>query len=221
MTIRVLVVDDQQLIRQGLVAILRARDDIDIVGDAADGTAAVRLAAEVRPDVVLMDLRMPQMDGVTATGLITALPNPPRVLVLTTYDSDDEVYDALRAGASGFLLKDVDRQALLEAVRSVARGDTALAPSVTRRVVEQILARPRPAMDLPVVLDVLSRRETEILKLVAEGLSNVEIADRLVVSETTVKTHVGNLLGKLGLRNRVQAVVLAYETGLVRPKSTA
>jgi DNA-binding NarL/FixJ family response regulator len=215
-TIRVVVVDDQQLVRAGFAAILDARDDIEVVGEAADGREAVGLVSQYAPDVVLMDLRMPTMDGVAATREITSLFPATRVLVLTTYDTDDEVFAALRAGASGYLLKDVDRHTLLDAVRATARGDNSLAPSVARRLVDHVVAHPDVGVRPP-SLTALSPREVEVLQLVAAGLSNVEIAERLVVSETTVKTHVGSILTKLDLRNRVQAVVVAYEAGLVRP----
>jgi DNA-binding NarL/FixJ family response regulator len=217
MTVRVVVVDDQRLVREGLTAILSARADIEVVGEAADGAEAVALAGATRPDVVLMDLRMPGVDGVTATALLTALPEAPRVLVLTTYDTDDDVFRALRAGASGFLLKDVRREELVAAVRAVADGDRVLAPDVTRRVIERAVSRPEAAASASPPLTVLSRRETEVLRLVALGLSNAEIAQCLVLGETTVKSHVGSVLLKLGLRNRVQAVVAAYEQGLVVP----
>jgi DNA-binding NarL/FixJ family response regulator len=217
MTIRVVIVDDQHLVRAGFAAILSARDDIVVVGEAADGDTAVAVAAATSPDVVLMDLRMPGVDGVAATERLAALADPPRVLVLTTYDTDDDVFRALRAGATGFLLKDVQRDVLVEAVRSVSRGDSLLSPTVTRRLIEHSLSRPDSAPVSAGALDALSPRENEILRLVAGGLSNAEIADRLVIGETTVKTHVGSILTKLGLRNRVQAVVTAYEHGLVGP----
>jgi len=217
MTIRVVIVDDQHLVRAGFAAILSARDGIEVVGEAADGAEAVAVAEATSPDVVLMDLRMPGTDGVAATAQLVAMADPPRVLVLTTYDTDDDVFRALRAGATGFLLKDLHREDLVEAVRSVARGDSLLSPTVTRRLIEHALSLPDAARGTGRPLDALSPRENEILRLVAGGLSNAEIADRLVIGETTVKTHVGSILTKLGRRNRVQAVVTAYENGLVSP----
>jgi DNA-binding NarL/FixJ family response regulator len=215
--IRVLVADDQALVRGGFRMILESRDDVEVVGEAADGAEAVELTAELDPDVVLMDVRMPGVDGLTATRRIVASGAGARVLVLTTYDVDDSVYAALRAGASGFLLKDVRPVELVEAVRVVARGDALLAPSVTRRLLDRFVqALPGPS---PRVLDVLTGREREVLRLVALAMSNAEIAARLVLTEATVKTHVSAVLRKLGLRDRVQAVVLAYEVGLVRPRS--
>jgi DNA-binding NarL/FixJ family response regulator len=212
--IRVLLADDQSLVRAGFRMILRAEPDIDVVGEAADGRAAVDRARELAPDVVLMDIRMPVLDGITATRLLTALEPAPRVLVLTTFDLDEYVYESLRAGASAFLLKDAPEQQLLAAVRVVADGGSLFAPSVTRRLVEQFARRQAPA---PRALAELTTREQEVLRLVARGRSNAEIAAELVVSAHTAKTHVASILRKLDLRNRVQAVVLAYETGLVRP----
>jgi DNA-binding NarL/FixJ family response regulator len=215
--IRVVVADDQVLVRSGLRMILGQEPDIEIVGEAADGEGAVRLCAEARPDVVLMDVRMPGLDGIDATRAVTAAEDPPRVLVLTTFDLDDVVYDALRAGASGFLLKDAPEERLTTAIRVVADGGSLFAPSVTRRLIEEFSRRsPRTP---PVSLDSLTVRETEVLEQVARGLSNAEIAVALFVTENTVKTHVARLLMKLGVRDRVQAVVLAYESGLVRPGS--
>jgi DNA-binding NarL/FixJ family response regulator len=221
MTIRVVVADDQQIVRDGFGALLATQPDIDVVGDAADGHEAVQVCRRQRPDVVLMDVRMPVMDGIEATRQLTADgENGPRVLVLTTFDLDDYVYDALRAGASGFLLKDVTASALFDAVRVVAAGEALLAPAVTRRLIgEFVRLRPAPA-HTPDRLRELTPRETEVLRLVAEGLSNGEIAARLVVSEETVKTHVSRVLMKLGVRDRTQAVVAAYESGLVVPRST-
>lgn len=215
--IRVLVADDQALVRGGFRMILEARDDLDVVGEAADGVEAVDLTASLNPDVVLMDVRMPTVDGLEATRRIVTSGSPARVLVLTTYDVDDSVYAALRAGASGFLLKDVRPAELVEAVRVIARGDALLAPSVTRRLLDRFVDTfPAPS---PRALDALTSREVEVLRLVALALSNAEIAEHLVLTEATIKTHVSAILRKLGLRDRVQAVVLAYEVGLVRPRS--
>ncbi len=213
---RVLLADDQALMRTGFRLILEAEDDIVVAGEAADGEEAVLKAARVRPDVVLMDIRMPRMDGIEATRRITAAPGAPRVLVLTTFDLDDYVYGALRAGASGFLLKDAPPEELIHALHVVAAGDALLAPGVTRRLLEEFAARPDPGAAPPPV-EGLTEREREVLVLVARGLSNAEIADELVVGETTVKTHVGRVLQKLHLRDRIQAVVYGYEAGLVRP----
>ena len=215
--IRVVVADDQALVRSGLRMILSSEDGIDLVGEAADGQTAVALCAREHPDVVLMDVRMPGLDGIEATRAVTAVEDPPRVLVLTTFDLDDVVYDALRAGASGFLLKDAPEDRLTTAIRVVADGGSLFAPSVTRRLIEQFS---RHAPRAPAgALDALTERETEVLEQVARGLSNAEIAGALFVSENTVKTHVARVLMKLGVRDRVQAVVLAYESGLVRPGS--
>ncbi len=219
MTVRVMVVDDQAMVREGFSALLGAQQDIEVVADAADGREAVRLAARLTPDVVLMDIRMPVLDGIEATRQITAMAYEPRpkVLVLTTFDLDDYVYEALRAGASGFLLKDAKGSELVQAVRVVADGDGLLAPSVTRRLIAEFARRPAASSARPARLSELTPRETEVLQLIAGGLSNGEIAAELVLSEQTVKTHVGRVLAKLGLRDRAQAVVLAYESGLVRP----
>lgn len=218
--IRVLLVDDQPLLRTGFRMILETEPDIAVVGESGDGEAAVSDSRALQPDVVLMDIRMPRMDGVIATRLITgsARDKAPRVLVLTTFDLDEYVVEALRAGASGFLLKDVPAEDLVDAIRVVAAGDAVVAPSVTRRLLDQFASR-LPATDAPTPagLTHLTEREREVLKLVARGLSNAEIAAELVVSETTVKTHVGNMLTKLGVRDRVQAAVYAYESGLVQP----
>jgi DNA-binding NarL/FixJ family response regulator len=215
--IRVLVVDDQALVRAGFVKLLEPEPDLRIVGEAGDGYEAVEAAVRARPDVVLMDIRMPRLDGIEATRRLRAQPRAPRVLVLTTYDLDEYVFEALKAGASGFLLKDAPAEQLVAGIRLVAAGDALLAPSITRRLIEEFARRPTPPPEGPVELAELTGREREILTLIARGLTNAEIAADLVVGESTVKTHVGNILMKLGLRDRVQAVVLAYETGLVRP----
>jgi len=215
--LRVLVADDQELVRAGFCVILEAAG-FTVAGEAADGGAAVALAASERPDVVLMDVRMPVMDGLEATRRIAASgADAPKVVILTTFDLDDYVYEALRAGASGFLLKDAPRADLVAAIRVAAAGDALLAPSVTRRLIEAFAARPAAVAPSPSRLASLTPRERDILMLVARGLSNTEIASDLVVSEATVKTHVGHLLAKLGLRDRVQAVILAYETGAITP----
>ena len=219
--IRVLVVDDQELVRAGFCVILDTADGIAVAGEAADGAAAVAQAAALQPDVVLMDVRMPGMDGLEATRLITAGPavpaGPPKVVMLPTFDLDDYGYEALRAGASGFLLKDSPRADLIAAVRAAAAGDALLAPSVTRRLIEAFARRPAQTAPSPSRLATLTARERDVLLLLARGGSNAEIAAALFVSEATVKTHVGNLLAKLSLRDRVQAVILAYETGVVVP----
>ena len=216
--IRVLVVDDQELVRLGFCVILDAADGITVVGEAANGEAAVSQVAAHAPDVVLMDIRMPGMDGLEATRVITrGEAPPPKVVMLTTFDLDDYVYEALRAGASGFLLKDSPRHDLIAAVRAAAAGDALLAPSVTRRLIEAFARRPPETSPSPSQLASLTARERDVLLLLARGRSNAEIASVLFVSEATVKTHVGNLLAKLGLRDRVQAVILAYETGIVVP----
>jgi DNA-binding NarL/FixJ family response regulator len=219
-TIRVVVADDQDIVRAGFSALLDTQPDIKVVGSAGDGAEAVRVCREHEPDVVVMDVRMPVMDGIEATRKLTsANDGGPRVLVLTTFDLDEYVYDALRSGASGFLLKDAAAERLFDAVRVVAAGEALLAPAVTRRLIGEF-ARLRPApAPLPDQLEELTPREIEVLRLVAEGLSNAEIAERLVVSEETVKTHVSRVLTKLGLRDRTQAVVMAYESGLVVPSS--
>jgi DNA-binding NarL/FixJ family response regulator len=217
--IRTLVADDQQVVREGFAALLGTQDDMTVVASAADGSEAVALSAEHRPHVVLMDVRMPVMDGIEATREIAATgEDGPRILILTTFDLDDYVYDALQAGASGFLLKDVPAESLFEAVRVIASGEALLAPTITRRLIAEF-ARMRPRQVRPEALADLTPRETEILGLVAEGLSNREIAERLVLSDETVKTHVSHVLRKLGLRDRAQAVVIAYETGLVVPRT--
>jgi DNA-binding NarL/FixJ family response regulator len=218
-TIRVVVADDQEVVRAGFAALLETQADVTVVGTAADGEEAVRVCAEHRPDVVLMDVRMPTMDGIEATRRIASADGGPRVLVLTTFDLDEYVYDALGAGASGFLLKDAAAETLFEAVRVVAAGEALLAPAITRKLIGEF-ARLRPRLPpRPDLLRELTPRETEVLRHVAEGLSNAEIAARLVVSEETVKSHVSRMLTKLGLRDRAQAVVVAYESGLVAPRA--
>ncbi|MER6467361.1 response regulator transcription factor [Streptomyces collinus] len=216
--IRVLVADDQQMVRQGFTVLLNTKPDIEVVGQAVDGRDAVAKGAELAPDVVLMDIRMPELGGIEATRLITADHPGIRVLVLTTFDLDEYVYEALRAGAAGFLLKDASADQLAEAVRVVAAGDALLAPGITRRLIAEFSrldGSPRPPLRQRV--GELTERETEVLALIAQGMSNAEIAGRLVVAEQTVKTHVGRILVKLGLRDRTQAAVFAYESGLVRP----
>ncbi|MGW4647977.1 response regulator [Kitasatospora sp. NPDC004289] len=232
MTIRVIIVDDQAMVRAGFAALLNAQSDIDVVGDAADGKQALEVSGRTHPDVVLMDVRMPEMDGLEAARRLLDPPSSPpsarrgpagvvhrpKVLMLTTFDVDDYVYEALRAGASGFLLKDAPPADLIAAVRVVAAGEALLAPSVTRRLIEDFARnRPAPRRDRKLQLNGLTPRETEVLELIARGLSNQEIAERLVVAEQTVKTHIGRILAKLDLRDRAQAVVLAYESGLVTP----
>jgi DNA-binding NarL/FixJ family response regulator len=214
----VVLADDQELVRSGFRLILELAE-IDVVGEAADGAEAVEACRRLEPDVVLMDVRMPRMDGMEATRRIGQAGLPTRVLVLTTFDLDEYVYDALRAGASGFLLKDVDREGLVDAVRTAAAGEAPKAPSVLDRLVAHYVQRPPPTLARPPEVDALSERELEILRLVGRGLSNGEIASELVISLATVKTHVRHVLAKLGLRDRVQAVVLAYECGLVQPRS--
>ena len=216
--IRVLVADDQQMVRQGFTVLLNTQPDIKVVGQAVNGVEAVAQVAGLAPDVVLMDIRMPELGGIEATALITSATPQVKVLVLTTFDLDEYVYEALRAGASGFLLKDASADQLAEAVRVVAAGDALLAPGITRRLIAEFSrldARPRTPLRQRV--GELTERETEVLALIAQGLSNAEIAVRLVVAEQTVKTHVGRILVKLGLRDRTQAAVFAYESGLVRP----
>ena len=216
MTISVVLADDQPLVRAGLRMILDTEPDLEVVGEATNGAEAVELCARARPDVVLMDVRMPVMDGIDATRQVTAVDDPPRVLVLTTFDLDEVVYEALRAGASGFLLKDAPEDRLTTAIRVVADGGSLFAPSVTRRLIEEFAKRDQVP---PVSVEGLTEREAEVLRLMARGLSNTEIAAELFITENTVKTHVARVLMKLGLRDRVQAVVLAYESGMVRPRS--
>ena len=214
--IRILLADDQRLVRSGFRMILRADPGLEVVGEAGDGVEAVALARELRPDVVLMDVRMPRVDGIEATRQIAAMDDPPRVLVLTTFDLDEYVYAALQAGASGFLLKDAPEEQLAAAIRIAADGGALFSPTVTRRLIERFAAL-EPGGAAPPQLDELTAREVEVLRLIARGLSNAEIAAELVVSDHTVKTHVARILSKLGLRDRTQAVIAAYETGLVRP----
>ena len=215
--ISVLLVDDQALVRSGFRMILDAQEDMEVVGEADNGRAAIDEAARLHPDVVLMDVRMPEVDGIAATRTIVGERPEARVLVLTTFDEDRIVYDAMKAGASGFLLKSAPPAQFVEAVRTVASGDALLAPSVTRRLVEDFVKRPPPGDRGDASLADLTEREREVLELIGRGLSNTEIAAKLFVSGATVKTHVNRILSKLSLRDRVQAVVLAYETGLVRP----
>ena len=218
MSVSIVVADDHEVVRAGFAALLDTQPDFTVLGTTADGTEAVLLCRELRPDVVLMDVRMPHLDGIEATRQLAGAGDPgPRVLILTTFDLDQYVFDALRAGASGFLLKDVTAERLFDAVRVVAAGEALLAPAVTRRLISEF-TRLRPVPDAaPAALGTLTPRETEVLRLVAEGLSNPEVARRLVVTEETVKTHVSRILSKLGLRDRTQAVVAAYESGLVVP----
>ncbi|WP_217170857.1 response regulator transcription factor [Streptomyces sp. AC512_CC834] len=220
MTVRLLIVDDQELIRTGFRLFLQTQHDLEVVGEAADGHEALARAAALHPDVVLMDIRMPRMDGVEATSRLTASGSSPRVLILTTYDLDEYVFGALRAGASGFLLKDASRNRLLEAIRVVHAGEALLSPSITRRLIEDYATRAAPIRPRATVLAGLTPREREILLLVARGLSNPEIATQLVVTEATVKSHIGSMFAKLQLRDRAQAVVFAYENGIVLPGST-
>jgi DNA-binding NarL/FixJ family response regulator len=217
--ITVLVADDQKLVRSGFCVILESADDIAVVAEASTGIEAIAGVDAHRPDVVLMDIRMPEMDGLEATRQLLAAQRPvvPKVVILTTFDLDDYVYEALRAGASGFLLKDAPRHDLLTAVRVAAAGDALLAPSVSRRLVESYVARPAAAALSPGRIPSLTAREHDTLVLIAKGLSNTEIAGELFVSESTVKTHVRHVLAKLGLRDRIQAVIMAYETGIIRP----
>jgi DNA-binding NarL/FixJ family response regulator len=220
-SIRVLLCDDQALVRSGFRMVLEAREDMRVIGEADDGIQAVALARHAIPDVILMDIRMPNMDGVEATRRLVAAGTPARILILTTYDADEYVFDALRAGASGFLLKDIQPVELVQAIRVIARGDALLAPTVTRRLLDRF-AHTLPAAGAVAdpALASLTERETEVLALLATGLSNLELAERLFLTEATVKTHVSSILRKLGLRDRVQAVVLAYQAGLVRPDAS-
>jgi DNA-binding NarL/FixJ family response regulator len=217
--IRVVIADDQALVRTGFRVILDAESDLEVVGEAADGGETVDLVQTRRPDVVLMDVRMPNLDGIQATRRLTMLPQPPRVLMLTTFDLDEYVYEALRAGASGFLLKDAGADELLHAVRVVADGNALLSPSITRRLIADYARRP-PASEQPAALSGLTPRELEVLRHVARGLSNAQIAQQLFLGEATVKTHVARIFQKLDLHDRAQAVVLAYESGLIQPGTT-
>jgi DNA-binding NarL/FixJ family response regulator len=218
-SIRLLIADDQQLVRTGFRAILSAEPDFEVVGEAGDGHEAIDEAARLSPDVVLMDIRMPKLDGLAATRRLLVGKSNVRVIILTTFDLNEYVYEALRAGASGFLLKDAPADQLVTAIRVVAEGEALLAPSITRRLIEEFARRPPPDAK-PAQVAALSPRELEVLMLVARGLSNREIAQQLFLSDATVKTHVGRILAKLDLRDRVQAVVLAYESGLVQPGAT-
>jgi DNA-binding NarL/FixJ family response regulator len=219
MTIRVLIADDQELVRTGFRVIVDAEPDMEVVGEAGDGRETIEAVARHHPDVVLMDIRMPNLDGIEATRLIATGARPPRILILTTFDLDEFVYEALRAGASGFLLKDAGAAELLQAVRVVAAGEGLLAPTITRRLIEDFARRPPPRAQ-PAALAELTPRELEVLRFVAQGCSNADIARELVVSDATVKTHVGRIFSKLDLHDRAQAVVLAYESGLVQPGAT-
>ncbi|MFE6027383.1 response regulator [Streptomyces niveus] len=214
--VRVVLADDQPLIRSGLRVLIADHPDLDVVGEAGTGAQAVRLVRELRPDVVVMDIRMPGMDGIEATGLITAGPESARVVVLTTFDDDEYVYAALRAGASGFLIKDMSLEGILSAIRVVAAGEALIAPTVTRRLIEEFAARPEPAPPARAVAGITGR-EREVLVLVGRGMSNSEIAERLVISVATAKAHVARLFSKLEARDRVQLVIIAYEMGLVAP----
>jgi DNA-binding NarL/FixJ family response regulator len=219
--IRVLLCDDQALVRGGFRLILESREDIEVVGEAEDGREAIELARRLDPDVILMDIRMPNLDGVEATKRLVAGGSRARIVILTTFDLDEYVFESIRAGASGFLLKDVQPAQLVDAIRVVAAGEALLAPSVTRRLLERFAHTLPGEQKPPPELASLTERELEVLKLLASGLSNAELAERLFLSETTVKSHISSVLRKLGLRDRVQAVVLAYEAGLVRPGSPA
>jgi DNA-binding NarL/FixJ family response regulator len=216
-TIRVVVADDQGMVRSGFSVLLNAQEDIEVIGEAVNGREAIAQAAALHPHVILMDVRMPVLDGLQATREITAMADPPKILVLTTFDLDDYVYEALRSGASGFLLKDASASELANAVRLVAAGDALLAPGITRRLIAEFARMGAPRRPSRKQVEGLTERESEVLTLVARGMSNSEIADHLVVAEQTIKTHVGRILMKLGLRDRTQAVVLAYESGLVQP----
>jgi DNA-binding NarL/FixJ family response regulator len=218
--IRVLIADDQALVREGLRSMIEVESDLEVCGEATDGAEVVTVVERLAPDVVLMDIRMPRVDGIEATRRLLALPEPPKVLMLTTFDRNEYIYEAMKAGASGFLLKDARRTQLLAAIRTVASGDALVDSTITRRLIERFCRGPIPDTHSPAALASLTERELEVLKLVAGGLSNAEIAQSLVVSEATVKSHVTHILDKLELRDRVQAVVLAYESGLVEPGYT-
>lgn len=215
--IRVLIADDQALVRAGFRVLIDSASDLEVVGEAADGGEAVALCRQLHPDVVLMDIRMPVLDGLAATREVTGSAGGPRVIILTTFDLDEYVFEALRSGASGFLLKDTEPEELLQAVRVVAEGDALLAPRITRRLIEEFATRPDPHRAPPQALEVLTEREREVLALVARGSSNSEIATELFISPATAKTHVSRVMMKLGARDRAQLVVIAYETGLVAP----
>jgi DNA-binding NarL/FixJ family response regulator len=215
--IRALIADDQALVRSGFRMILDAQEDFEVVGEAEGGDQAIEKALRLHPDVVLMDVRMPGIDGIEATRRLLAACSRVRVLILTTFDLDEYVYEAMRAGASGFMLKDVSPSQLAEAVRTVAAGEALLAPAITRRLIERFMNRPQPGSRVPQELEQLTPRELEVLRLVARGLSNAEIAEELILGPATVKTHVARVLAKLGVRDRVQAVVAAYESGLAEP----
>ena len=219
--IRVLIVDDQELVRAGFRMILEVQDDLDVIGEACDGAEAIEAARTLDPDVVLMDVRMPETDGIEATRRLVAAGSRARVLMLTTFDADEYVYDAMKAGASGFLLKNAPPAQLVAAVRATAAGEAQLAPAIVQRMVEEFVRRPQPGATRPQALDDLTERELDVLRLLAKALSNAEIAAELFLSEATVRTHVSRLLSKLGLRDRTQAVVVAYESGLVQPGETA
>jgi DNA-binding NarL/FixJ family response regulator len=216
----VFIADDQDLVRAGLAMIVDSQDDLEVIGEAADGEAAVQAVLRLHPDVVLMDVRMPVRDGIQATARILSYPDPPKILMLTTFDLDELAYPALRAGASGFLLKNAQAEEMVAAIRAVHRGDAVVAPSTTRRLLDRVVDTLPGPRRVPPEIARLTEREREVMLEVATGASNAEIADHLFLSEATVKTHVGRLLTKLGLRDRVQVVVLAYESGLVRPHSS-
>lgn len=216
-TVRVLLADDHALIRNTLHMVLSDADDIEVAGEAETGAAAVRLSRELKPDVVLMDIRMPGLDGIEATRRITAEPGAPRVVVLTTFDDDEYVYGTLRAGASGFLVKDMALEEIVTAIRVVATGDALIAPSVTRRLIEMVVKHPSPTRDGPVSLNSITGRERQVLTLIGQGATNAEIAERMHITTPTVKSYVGRLMTKLAARDRVQLVIVAYRTGLVTP----
>jgi DNA-binding NarL/FixJ family response regulator len=218
--ITIVIADDQELVREGLRMMLDAEADLTVVGEAGDGNQALAAARIHDPEVLLMDVRMPELDGIEATRRLVAAGGRARVLVLTTFDLDEYVYQAMKAGASGFLLKDANREQLASAVRTVATGDSLLAPAITRRLIEDFCKRPPPTAGLPEAVAHLSERELDVLRLLARGLSNAEIATNLYLSDTTVKSHVARILGKLNLRDRVQTVVFAYESGVIRPGNT-